>query len=798
MSNTITQASLFGANDALGLIRQRTQVKVIVNSHVLKEPPTYNPGIPGTIDCSADTTSLSTSKTIKGIGTATVTLVPRENYMNYIFPNDWINIWVNPGDGRGYIRVFFGFVDRIERTINTSENGATDTKFTLSCSDFTKAFEMTHVYFNPYIASREDFVGNFAGTKNLAGSQLRTKGITAFGTPADIVLSYAHLLMGFGSQFVAPTTYPFSKALLEESRRFRRDWAKSRLPKDVLKNLGQDTITDWIRKLQIEAAPIADALRKGEVDVVTDIQMDLVFSEKEKEDFKRQFAAGVGADKVTDRIAIEFLLARRKLPKDLLDDPDIKSGLAIEETAAGPGHLLDLIDFSYVEHNAIDGSIVSAPIWTQQGSLWSLMNSYSNNMVNELFMDLRPLGADASKTLSRGGYHFGPDEFNLKDYGVRFVPSLIMREYPFSTVSDVAPKSKIEILGKPLKGKIEFGPIFSQEPNIPGRKTIEVRVLNDFLYMKNPKARAVKHIDVSVISILDIKSESLGRSDADVVNLIEVYSDGTHGKHMKYIMQDIQPVSIPISVARHGLRVRTYTTRFARFSKKYHSDQGIDTLGTRRKLIRWALLLDHWYQHNIEYLNGTITSRAFPEIRVGTRLDVVERSESYYVEGVSHSWTYPEPMTSTFTLSRGQRNDPYPVYEKPPLKSFGGSRKNESRLADLFNQKDPSAVRRNVTNLVHDYSLNDENFVDLQVSGWRGSCIPAVSGEALTVDEIFEILESKGKTFDTGIGIEFLDKLLSPTAGVIADHKVGDRVEQMKSQTGTGALTGSSGSGVKK
>ena len=182
------------------------------------------------------------------------------------------------------------------------------------------------------------------------------------------------------------------------------------------------------------------------------------------------------------------------------------------------------------------------------------------------------------------------------------------------------------------------------------------------------------------------------------MNLIELYSDGIFGKHMKFLTQDAQPIVNPVSIARHGLRVRTYNTKFARFSKKHKNFDGVDNFGTRRKLIRWALMLDHWYQHNVEYLNGSMQTRGLPEIRVGYRLDVYERRESYYVEGVNHSWEYPGPLTTALTLSRGQRNDPFPVYEKPALTTFGSpigvGRRNDSRLGQFFKQVDPSAVLR--------------------------------------------------------------------------------------------------------
>jgi hypothetical protein len=707
-----TQASLFGADDTIGVVRQKTRVKVVVHSHI-EETPSVRGGKPGVVDCSDDTISMDTSKTIKGTGSASITLVARVNYINYVFPNDWITIWVNPGDGRGFIKVFFGFVDRIDRVIQTdAETGATTTLFKLSCSDFTKAFDITHVYFNPYIADREDFVGEFAGTKNLAGAALRTKGVTVFGSPVDIVLSYAHLLMGFGAQFVAPKSYVFNQALLEESRKFRRDWAKSRLSKEVLKEIGSDTIAQWLAKLKKEAKGIeellAEDLRTGNHDNVFNYAGSMGLSDAEANDLVNQFVSGEGVSEIVQQVAVRAILSKRGLPTKLLtDDASIKAGLAIEETAAGQHHLLDLIDFSLVEHAAIDGSIVATSIWTQQGTLWSLMNSYSNSMVNELFMDLRPLSKNfKEKALSGGGYARIKDELVEKESetGVMFVPSMIMREYPFSTVRGYFVAATV--LGKPVEDVL-FGALFSNEPNIPGRKIISIPAISDTADAEY----CFKHLDVAVISVLDIASESVGRSDVDVVNLLEVYSD-LIGKNMKFMMQDIQPIAIPISVARHGLRVRSYTTRFARFSKKVRKKGGVDTVGTRRKLVRWAMLLDHWYQHNAEYLNGSITTRAFPEIRVGFRLDISERRESYYVEGVNHSWNYPEPMSTTFTVSRGQRNDPYPVYEKPAIKAIGGDRKSQSRLADMFRQKDPSAVVRAVRGHPSELSKQDNNFTD--------------------------------------------------------------------------------------
>jgi hypothetical protein len=176
------------------------------------------------------------------------------------------------------------------------------------------------------------------------------------------------------------------------------------------------------------------------------------------------------------------------------------------------------------------------------------------------------------------------------------------------------------------------------------------------------------------IQTTDVVSEHISRGDADIFNLFEMAAMGPNPQMWSYIIRDLLPVLTPISIQRHGLRVRSLTTKFANYSRDQlcSGGSGIDTAQIRRNLVRWTLLIDQWFQHNEEYFNGTVTLRGRPDIRVGYRLDWVDRSESYYVESVQHQWTYPGIFTTTLQLSRGQRNDPYPAYVAPILAQTGG------------------------------------------------------------------------------------------------------------------------------
>jgi len=781
--------------------RQSSRCQILVYSHISKgtEDKTYS----GAVNCSRDVIECNTAKSIKAGGGAGFTLVPRRNYLNFIFPNDYVYIYFDPGDGRGFILTFFGFVDRIERSIAVSGNGESVTRYNVTCSDITKAFDKTNVYFNPHIVDRGDFASQFfAGTKNMGGSALRTKGLSCYGTPADVVMSLAQRLMGFGAQFAVPKSHPTVGALVDASRKVRwknllkvlasdfQDLESPEVLADLKATVNSEMAQVIERSISEQTSPLAPqvsfikGLVSGAISLSTDVSL--------------------GQQPPLSSAAFQAVRSGLAAKYDRVNDPLTSS--AIEEgntifLGAKQISLLDLINFGFMETEAISGAILAAQIWQSQGSLWSIMNSWSNDLVNELFLDLRPVGANDSFDLREGAYSRNPDYLQGNTGGgVQFVNAIVMREYPFSTVEAVVPAMSVKVLGSalgvvPLGGFGDSG-IWSKDRNKAGRKVSNIQSLNPFTRVEKPSVKGVKHLDVVKISVNDIIQEKVGRTDADTVNLIEVYADMGIGEMGKYMDNDVQPVSNPISIMRDGLRVRTYTSKFARWPAEKMGDAGLDNPGARYQTIRWALLLDHWYQHNKEYLNGTITTRAFPEIRVGYRLDIVERAESYYVEGVSHQWSYSDKgsmLVSNFTVSRGQRNDPFPVYVLPALTGFGGlnNRNDESRLAQCFRQRNPAAVASasllfGDTDVLSDQFL--ENFTDMKISAnkWSSNkkgylaagAIPYSSKEYL--DEAWE---------QVGATVEELKKL--------AKEKVIDPgMKALKSLFGSGGPTGPTGSGT--
>jgi murein DD-endopeptidase MepM/ murein hydrolase activator NlpD len=990
-----------------GVRRYRTRVKVLVHSHNTN----------GVVDLTNSVARFGTSKMLKSVGNLTLGLTAERNWLNSVYPNDHINMYVDRGDGQGWTRVFYGFIDHIEENVTVDASGVPITSYALSCSDFQKAFEKTQIYFNPHVASRADFNGGFVGTPNIGGLGLMTRGVRINGSPADLVTNVTLLLMGFGTQFILPASY--NPRLADRIRAQRADFILNRLSEDARRQVvDAGGYADFLERIRSETGAQSDTgtLTDPDSTSASDVQ-------RAERDRFREAAIGTlggtgsGIDTESSRGARER---------------GIEAYNVLNTTLTGyPPSLLDVLDvFTFVEREAIDGYLIGAPMWERQGSVSSFMRFVSNEVVNELFFDLRPVSREGGLT---AGTDFAREHDEIEGNigtesvpaGIQYIPAMVMREYPFSVInrldaSDISLSVRATAGAEgesETLGMIYFGSIFSDQPNVPGRHVTVVPNMNpDDLAQGTPTTVGKKHLDVAVVYDREISTTKFTRSDADHYNLFEMYSDAILGNDARFFMQDLLPIITPIHIVRHGLRVRSLTTRFGRFSldvvnriqpqpvetdeveeapepppmsggqtvlpvellpidgsaytqgyvttanqwwyrpktfdgsRPYnnvasnpvppagtqywrfhngvdiHAPRGtpvravrdgrvvmaapvgtrgrsgygnivviehpndgvftvyahldrfadnlvlttrsrnlrdytseslmsngrmnpinvtagdvigyvgdtdcpgavhlhfefnltrngrtfpssadrssltpdvfrtsppfvsgaavsttrptnpsesetisqdpvryfrdmfgltlpigrdsadavvpdadpppeavnpgdeaedavdtdhevaptpteestasdtpsttstmvghVDTPSTRRQLARWALLNDHWYQHNLEYVAGTVEMRGAPEIRVGYRLDLADRNMSFYVEGVSHNWTYGKNMTTTLHVTRGQPNNPHPGYVLPYINGFDPTatqRQTGSRLGAYFIIPDPLSGRR--------------------------------------------------------------------------------------------------------
>ncbi len=498
------------------------------------------------INLSEHLVNINTSKSIKGVGTFTITLDGRKNWLNQVYPNDVINIYFDPGDGkRGFIRTMFGYVDRIDRSSSTTDNdrGTITTYYTIKGSDFSKAIEKTEIYFNPHIANRADFAyRSTVGAANLGGSALRTRGITAHGTPAQMLQNLLSLLLGFGDQWILPSSYPSEGVDEIRKKRLQDSINRASVGASLLEKFGY-TVDDieslGVAGIEADLNKRADSIKEESSELDEDDLLKKKVNEKAMSAL-RQAANNIAGS--ADLRGIESL-------QMLLDSADL--------------NILDLMSLDFIETASIDGFNSSAAVWQATGSLMSMIKNMSNEIINELCFDLRPVAVGDSKTFgylesfdrtlvtgqieySRNEDELGINKYGLKDSSgfnatieeVEYRPAVIFREYPYSVVEGVD-MSEYHILGKEDNklGNVLFGPVFTQGLNQTGRFIYNyqnaakdgVAVAENITSISpvscnlDTGSKPLKHIDVVTISTSDTTSSNIGRSDKDLFNYRESY-----------------------------------------------------------------------------------------------------------------------------------------------------------------------------------------------------------------------------------------------------------------------------------
>ena len=198
-----------------------------------------------------------------------------------------------------------------------------------------------------------------------------------------------------------------------------------------------------------------------------------------------------------------------------------------------------------------------------------------------------------------------------------------------------------------------------------------------------------------------------------------------------------RPGNIPIfnnaSIAKHGVRRFQATTRYVPFP--YDTARTQPTPDFIRLAARWLKKLHDWYGVAPREVSGTLeTTRIFPEIRIGERVRVEtdDGAITFYIEGVSHSYSYPGAGKTTLTVTRGEYEDEdlladlYDSYDELRVMTQDEEQAVLSAsLSGLDPQLqafglDPSAVAAAAALEIERDGTSDEPDPDEQVSGDQG------------------------------------------------------------------------------
>lgn len=262
--------------------------------------------------------------------------------------------------------------------------------------------------------------------------------------------------------------------------------------------------------------------------------------------------------------------------------------------------LYGLLDFRGIRAG-LAGACSEPQLFSSEASgetLWSTISQYSNDVLNELWIDL--------------GHNGGSADYN------DLVPTVYLRERPFPVrgPGDKTDRSVWEAL-----------PTYELPRElINGREVTRGLGAQRYNYWSVLPGGATAMTGTTLI----VQSQKAGKS-------------GQAGQ---------VPIYDQISIQRQGLR--RYEQQSVFFAADSAAAQG-DMLSLARA---WTQKVHDWYAPAPFQLSGSLTlSRLMPEIRIGQRVREVGRVDkdtTYYVEGVDHAWSFPGAGQTRLTVTRGE------------------------------------------------------------------------------------------------------------------------------------------------
>jgi hypothetical protein len=206
----------------------------------------------GQIDVSDYVTQMSTATNINGGGSASFNIVPAFPWEDEIAASDVVNIYFNTNrkneadvytdkkveEGKdvpdetwkynnGNVRVFFGFIDQVRKSVTVGGSGVKSTSYSVSCSSFDKAIRATQIYNNPHLMFHGDDGTSVVRAdmgNNLGGLILMRKGFPIAGSPRQLIIAHLLRTLGFGGQWLLPLGYTDDLGLKNDLPSFYPWW----------------------------------------------------------------------------------------------------------------------------------------------------------------------------------------------------------------------------------------------------------------------------------------------------------------------------------------------------------------------------------------------------------------------------------------------------------------------------------------------------------------------------------------------------------------------------------------------
>lgn len=363
--------------------------------------------------------------------------------------------------------------------------------------------------------------------------------------------------------------------------------------------------------------------------------------------FKQRISSGIGQNPVSG--LANALTELNKLVKEIDNNGN-----------NNPFNVMSTKSFKETTGSTLNKSFLSS----QSNGLLDMVKHLSNDAFNEFYFDLCPGGVVDGGSLS-------------SSIGV---PSLVMRQRPYDITEDMLSnvstflegnRDKLSRFGR-AKDDVDIASLTSASKSLSELDNNSITI-----YSREQQADVNKYLqDISKISSSKsffipggtaiptcLKNET-GYSNHDRLNAFLVlgqYNRGHQNQTDRILMSENGGFKIdPESIKRYGFRIMELSTIYAQPDDKKNAQSNFGEL-----LKGFSSLIANWYFMNHNFLNGRIVCRFLPEARLGipvkyyqtkvTPYNPYPKMEMSYCQGVTDSYQYGQPLTTTLTVIRGIR-----------------------------------------------------------------------------------------------------------------------------------------------
>jgi len=361
------------------------------------------------------------------------------------------------------------------------------------------------------------------------------------------------------------------------------------------------------------------------------------------------------------------------------DEPALQSGPLRSWRFPGTRDisLFSYIDLSsFVQTPMVGALVVEGTVLQNAGNLWQLCDMYANRLVNEFFIDTRDLVDGYDAPHKRAGYFAQQFLKGQGDDGTDQKQKIDSLQRTITLAPELLEdsKNKPELLSKIAAADFNHSP---QSGN--GAGSVIALVHRQYPY----DTFSFYMLPTTVIYETEVFDVALERGSHDILNFFRVRFPGL----VEGVSQDLQfgTTINRLSCEQHGIRRFEGESIYPYVNDKTDNNGFISSF--QPTFDYYMSCVTAWYAYNERLLEGTMTMRFRPDIRIGTRLTFVYTRKGkvqvsdFYVQRVSHTYT-PQPNTSrtTVDLVRGvERLDVSTVGDSPETHLYWT---NEGRSLD--------------------------------------------------------------------------------------------------------------------